>query len=303
MAGDKGEFGQAYMLGVKNDELVFTLKSAEYSVHRMEIGNDAPQMAVPKGDEKLLVLHFSAQNPQKSDMDYFNSAAFLITAVDAKDVNHVATFHGRDGSNEGFGLQLKPAQKIDVYTAIVVPASGPVPKLIVQRGEGTPVLRYDLRGKVKPLTAPFADPSDSSGVTALSEVPAKAAVLYPYQQFDMQFDNSAFYTGSMGEVSLDEGKRFLTATITLKNARINPVEYGGGTIRSWVILASGEKVEGNEGLFRPNRGEGMQGELKRGEKVQARLLFSVPEGDAPKTLYIQEGAESRVYVYDISGTK
>ena len=48
----------------------------------------------------------------------------------------------------------------------MVPAAGVVPKLIVEREQGAPVIRYDLRGKVKALPQPFADPSDTTGATA-----------------------------------------------------------------------------------------------------------------------------------------
>jgi hypothetical protein len=302
MAGDNGQLGQNYMVGAKGEELVFTLTSAEYTVARTMVGGDPSEMAVPKGDEKVLLLRFSVQNPQKVDLDY-NGGSFVITAVDAKDVNHVVSFVGRQGTSEQVNLQLKPAQKLDIFTAVTVPAAGQVPKLIIQRGDGNPVLRYDLRGKVKQLVAPFVDPADATGATARPEVTAKLATFYPLMLFDVRMDATAFTPGPLEGQEAEEGKRFLTATVTLKNLHVVAIEYAGGTFQANLTLASGEKVESNGMLLRPNRDEATNGTLKPGETVTVRLYFLIPTSDAPKTLRLQETDQSRTYAFDISGTK
>jgi hypothetical protein len=302
MAGDNGQIGQNYMIGGKGDELVFTLTGAEYIVSRVQVGVDNPDQAIPKGDEKVLLLRYSVQNPQKSDID-FNRESFVITAVDAKDINHVASFVGRQGTNEPVGLQLKPAQKLDVFTAITVPATGPVPKLIIQRGSGTPVLRYDLKGKVKPLAAPFADPKDASGATARPEVTGAIGTFYPIQSFDARLDGTGYTTGPIEGQEVEEGKRFFTATITLKNPTISPLEYAAGALKAELILASGEKVEVSATLLRANRDEPASGTLKTGETVTVRLFAQIPTSDNPKTLRLQETEESRIYVFDVAGSK
>lgn len=50
-------------------------------------------------------------------------------------------------------LPLKPGQKLDVIALVTVPAKEPIHKLIVQREDGTPVIRYDLTGKIAALPA------------------------------------------------------------------------------------------------------------------------------------------------------
>ena len=175
LAGGEGVIGKTYTLG-KTQPLNFTLKSAEYTVSRINMG---PNIYAPKADEKLLVLRFTVQNPKQNEVS-LSYSSFKLTVVDNKDVNHeFDSYIAREGTSDVLGINLKPAQKIEVYAVWPVPASGVTPKLIVARDQDSPVLRYDLRGKIKPLPAPFADPADSSGATALGEVPASTGTYYP----------------------------------------------------------------------------------------------------------------------------
>jgi hypothetical protein len=291
------------MIGSKDDELVVSLTGAEFTVARVAVGPDGTEMAVPKADEKVLVLRFSVQNPRKIDTDFY-AGSLTITAVDAKDVNHVTSFIGRQGTSTPVQVALKPAQKLDVFTAVTVPADGTIPKLIFQRGgEGNPVVRYDLRGKIKPLAAPFADPADSSGLTARREVPAAPAVFYPLMNFDARVDSFAFLEGTLDNQEPEEGKHFLTATMTIKNMLTNPLEYSGGIFRPVLVLASGEKIESNGTLLRPNRDATAQGTLKPGETATLRIYFAVPKSEKPKTLLLQETDDSRTYAFDASSAK
>jgi hypothetical protein len=300
MAGDNGQIGQNYMIGPKGEEFVFTLTGAEYTVVRSMVGGNAVVDALPKAEEKLLLLRFSIQNPQKSDQ-FLNALGFVITAVDSKDVNHVAPFLGKQGTTDSINIELKPAQKIEGYTAIAVPAEGPVPKLIIQRGEGTTVLRYDLRGKVKPLPAPFA--ADASGVTARTEIKGNAGTFYPMQRFDTRLDNTAFLTGALGDQSPDEGQRFFLATVTLKNMHVENSDYHGNALKAELTLASGDKVEA-AGIAHATRNAGIGGgTLKPNETITYRMFFMIPNDDAPKSLRLQEGEESRAYIFDVSGAK
>jgi hypothetical protein len=302
MAGDNGSLNVPYMLGPKNEELVVTLRGAEYSARSLNIlntGSSSDDM-VTKADTKLLVLRYSVQNPQNRDMD-FSWESLNFTAVDAKDTNHTAGWVARDGTNESLSLQLKPAQKLDVYTAISVPATGPVPKLIVQRGGVTPVLRYDLRGKVKPIPPPLADPSDASGATALREVKATPGTFYPTGVFDLRVDGGVTYlTKQPNGEDAEEGKRYAVVAVTIKNLMNGPSEYAGGAFEASVTTADGEKVEGGQ-FLKLSGGDEASGTLRPGEEAKARLVFAVPTAAAAKTLRIQEGGEGRAFLFDLSG--
>ena len=301
MAGGEGELGKTYTLG-KGFPLNFTLKSAEYLVSRATVGNN---VYAPSAEEKLLVLHYTVQNPTKQEQGVsWNS--FKFTAVDAKDTNQVFNnYIAREGTSENYAARLKPAQKIDLVAAWEVPAAGVIPKLIVERESGAPVLRYDLRGKVKPLPAPFADAADTSGATALREVPAVVGTYYPLKFFDMKLESVTFTTDPMDKKAPAEGKRYLVATLSIKNATgptANEVSYSYGTFKFTLKDADGEKEEFNEYLMKATRDERAEGKLKPGEEYKFRIYFQVPSDMAGQTLYAREG-DSRSYAFDISSFK
>lgn len=302
LAGGEGQFGKTYSLGKGTYAMNFTLRSAEYSVARATVG---PTVYAPKAGEKLLVLRYTVQNPQKQDMNLVWSS-FKFTAVDAKDVNHVFdSYIAREGTSESLDVRLKPAQKIDVYVASAVPAEGVIPKLIVERGDGSPVVRYDLRGKAKGLPAPFADPADKSGATALQEVPAQPGQAYPLKNFDVKLESVAYSTEPMDKTPPAEGKRYLVATFAIKNATAKTAgeaSYGYSNFTFELRDADGERQQFDGYLIKASRDERADGRLKPGEETRFRVYFELPADLAGKTLYAKE-SDSRTLAYDVSAAK
>jgi Domain of unknown function (DUF4352) len=302
LAGGEGAIGKTYSLGKTDNALNFTLTSAEYSLMPVTMGTT---VYAPKANEKLLVLHYTVQNPQKRDVG-ISYSAFKITAVDAKDVNHVFdNYIARDGTNEKYDASLKPAQKVELYAAFAVPAAGPIPKLIVERNDGSPVVRFDLRGKAKALVAPFADPADTSGASALMEVPAQTGTFYPGLNLGIKLENVAFSTDKMDAKAPGEGKRYLIATFTIKNllgTSANPVNFRYSNFKIELRDAEGERQTFDGYLIKASRDEHAEGSLKPGEEYRFRVYFTLPSDLGAKTLTIAEG-ESRVYAFDVSSAK
>ncbi|MGE5532596.1 MAG: hypothetical protein ACM3VW_10830, partial [Bacteroidota bacterium] len=151
LPGDNGTLGQVYTMR-KDQPLYFSLKSAEYTLDQVRMGG---RTATPTADEKLLVLHFTVQNPLKTEQ-FVRWDSLRLTAVDATNVNHEGGYDWANPENgEAVSLSLKPAQTVLCYTVINVPAKGQIPKLMVlpeDENDG-PVLRYDLRDIVKALPA------------------------------------------------------------------------------------------------------------------------------------------------------
>ncbi|WP_157463664.1 hypothetical protein [Deinococcus pimensis] len=296
-AGGAGELGRTYTLG-KLDPLNFTLRSAAYGVARVSVGDG---VIVPNADEKLLVLRYTVQNPQKSETNFY-WGSLKFTAVDARDVSHAyERVAARDGTTESLQLTLKPAQKIDVVAVVKVPASGVVPKLIVEREDGSPVLRYDLRGKVSALPAPLADPADPSGATARTTVPANAGTYVPMGLFDARLDGVTF-AKSAGDLTPADGRRFLVATFTLRNTTNAAQDYYWGSFGAQLGDADGEDAPWRKQLLKATRDEDARGSLKPGEEYRVRFLFELPENVAGKTLTLREG-DSRAYEFDVSAAK
>jgi hypothetical protein len=296
MAGDQAVPGTTYTLSKGESALNFTLDSTEFRVERVLIGGET---IAPKADEKLLLLKYTVQNPNKTPLSY-DWGTLKFTAVDLQNTNREAAPHvGNAATKDKLFIELKPAQKIAAYAAIAVPAKGVVPKLIVQHHDGGPVLRYDLRTVVKGLEAPYAGTDKS---TALPEVKGESGQFYPLLDFDVKLVSTAYVATPLGEHELEEGQRFFVATITLKNQSAIPALYDWGTLLPSLITADDEKNEFSGIMLKTARNEGAHGELKPGQEYTGRLLFRIPKDIAAKTLHLSQ-PESRVYSFDVSGTK
>lgn len=284
LAGPDAAPSQAYTIG-KSSPLNFRLQKAEYRVGRVIIGQS---VVTPNADQKLLVLHFQVANPQKRDV-YFNAQALTFTAVDAQNINHTAAHSvGRVGSGEAAGLQLKPSRKLEFFTVIVVPAAGPVPKLIIEREQGAGVLRYDLRKVTAPLTAPYADPKDKSGASALSAVPAVLGRSYPLENFDLRLETLAFSNETLDGRTPRTGSHFLIATVVLKNQAPRESYLGLQTFMPELQDADGERLR-YATVLKAGRDEGPSQQIVPGAEYRVRYVFEVPVGAPLRTLIFQEG--------------
>jgi len=296
LAGDNGVPGKIYTLR-KSDPLYFCLLGAEYTTSQLIIGES---LYVPAAEEKLLVLHFTVQNPQKAEM-LARSDSLRFTAVDAMNVNHESIENWGDAqSHKPVDLMLKPAQKIEAYTAIIVPAKGIVPKLMVQsnRDDDGPVLRYDLHGKVTALAAPIADPADQTGATALTEVPAKMNTAYPYQKFDITVEKFTYTTDKLDADAPEEGGRFLVVTLLIKNKAPTPSLLRNDQITPTLTSTDGEDLKYTSSLLFATTARSIDQDLKVGQEMRARIYFTVPKGTAGKTFTLKEG-NSRAYLFEV----
>ncbi len=296
MAGVEGKLGQTYTIG-EDSPLNFTLNSAEYTLQRVNFGSDA---VVPAKDEKLLVLRFTVHNPQKEERMY-DWATLNFTAVDAMNTNREYEQHvGGKETGEGLSISLKPAQKVEAYSVIKVPAKGVIPKLIVKPNTGG-VIRYDLRGVVKPLSAPFADAADKSGVTALGDIPAQANTYYPLQRFDISLLSTA-YADALGEIVPEEGQKFFVATFAFRNATNAEHSFDWSTFKPELKDAEGEAAEWPQAMLKATRNDHTDGTLKPGEEYKARYYFPLPKDASAKTFTLSEG-ESHSYNFDVTNTR
>jgi hypothetical protein len=300
LPGDFGQIGTTYTIGNRGEELNFTLLSAEYSVGRKIMSPIlGERYYVPPANQKLLVLRYTVQNPTPQDSRMFDQS-FRFTAVSSKDTNHsdlMRVTRVTDEENVDFGL--KPAQKVEVTTAVIVPAGGEIPKLIVQRGDGA-VIRYDLRGKVKPLPAPFADPADKTGATPIATVNATLDTYYPFEAYDMKVTGVA-YSNDNPEPDAppaENGERFLVVTITFRGTK-EARRLFDQSIQGRIKTEDGEEMERTGAFVRANRKATFDGTLDNGQEVPIRLVFRVPKEMKPKTLILNE-PEHRRLSFDIS---
>lgn len=296
LPGDFGKLGQAYTVG-KESPINVTLKSAEYTV---EPFNTQSSTLIPKADEKLLVLHYTVHNPLPKEQTC-DSRTFRFTAVDASDVNHEGSaIVAREGERTEVQVSLKPAQKLDVVTAIVVPAQGVVPKLILQRETDAPVIRYDLRDKVKPLADPLADTADATGATARAVVPTTAGVFVPIGIFNVRLDGVADTTDTLYRQTPNAGGHFLVATLTMKNPTTKPQPLYGHHFESSLIDTDGEKTAYNHMMLMSKRDDLVGSMVEPGAEAKVRIFFPMPKDATGKTLNFTHGSKGRAVAWDLT---
>lgn len=296
LKGGFGEIGHTYTLG-KEYPWNITLKSAEYSVDALRFGDS---IYYPKADQKLLVLHFTVHNPQKSEA-LMRYDTFGITAVDAKDTNWEYIMElGAEKTHEKYGVEMKPAQKADVYAAILVPAAGEIPKIIVKSNDNL-VIRYDLKGKVKGIPAPFADSKDKTGATALAIVPAQVGTYYPTGDFLLRLDSMAFSDQPIGDQAEEEGGSFnnLMVTMTAKNISRDEQVLRYDTFVTKMIDGDGVDVERIYTMFRAASDKDLDTMIKPDQEISFRFAFPIEEGITPKTLAISQYEDTRAYQFDV----
>jgi hypothetical protein len=297
IAGWEGALNEAFTIGT-NPAVNFSLRRAEYSAGRVNIGGNAH---IPKGDEKLLVLHFTIQNPQPKPLN-FGGNYLIIRAVDSGGVTR--DFVGdlaREVTGERLSLTLSPGQKVDGYTAVRVAAWGEVPKLIVQSwyDRKAPIVRYDLRGKVQKLAAPFADAKDAAN--ALKLVPAKAGAFFPVtDNFDARLDAIAYSAEPIMGQAPKKGSRYCVATFTIQNKGLKPNRLSYSYFRADLKDADGEKTDYNSAMLKGSRDEAAGSELAPGEEARVRFYWALPEKVEAKEVLLQYGydRESRTFAFD-----
>ena len=291
LPGEWGTIGTPYQLG-DNRPVVFTLLEASYTVERVPFGTN---VTVPDAGEKLLLLRYTLQNPGDKDMRV-TGQTLKFTAVDAFDVNreHLSRA-GMQQTKEHLRVDLKPAQKIEAYAVIKVPAKGSVPKLIVEPHEGD-VLRFNLTDKIPPLTAPIADPADATGATARETVPGQPGAYYPAGNFDVQYTSAAYTTEQV--INIKPRGRLLVINFKVKNG--TPVERPAmhNAIMVDVKAESGRLLKSYSNIYLADLDERAMHKLLPGDEIALRAVIDIPEGDKAVSVRIGE-SDSRIYEYDV----
>ena len=185
-----------------------------------------------------------------------------------------------------------------------------IPKLIVQssgNNDQAPVVRYDLSKKVKALPAPYNDPSDQSGATALTSINAKPGEFVPMRFSSLRLDSLAF-VDMFDKRAAGDGKRWLVASMTIKN----DIASGGDNLNvdscafGLLFTASDGESDGMQrcglSIYKGAREERLKADLPAGNEVGLRLAFIVPSDVGGQSLAITE-ERARTVVFDLSSFK
>ncbi|HEY3330469.1 MAG TPA: hypothetical protein VGK19_10640 [Capsulimonadaceae bacterium] len=297
LSGENAQFGITYTLG-KTDPMNITIRSASYSVDPILIGD---VLHTVSSDEKFLVLHMTYHNPQPNDK-YVRWDNYGYTVVDPHDENHDGLIDlGAEGETTAVSMSMKPAQKKDVFAAIIVPAASEMPKLII-KGSDERVLRYDLRGKVKPLPATYADPADKSGATALAKIKGLPDTPYAIGRFQFKFVKASLFTGAkLGEYDRD-GEKFVLVQFVLKNMSPSKEYFRWDTLANTLMDVDGGEICSSTDVFTATRTTSYSADMSPAQETTFRYLYKMASDVVPKTLKISQ-EHTRAVEFDIPELK
>lgn len=286
LPGDNGKIGQTLTLGFDLPlKLNFTLRSAEYSLGRLTVEN---RLFAPAKDQKLLILKFTAHNPNKVDL-LMRGDTLRFIGVDSEDTNHLGSgcIAKTEESKEAYGSALKPAQKVELVTGILVPAGKPIPKLIVQFQTSKRVVRYALNGVVKALQPPFAAASDTGGATAAEPITGQLGTAYPLGPLDVTVVQVGDIT--LARAASDKTQKCLAVTITVRVAQNYGIPLRYDTFR--ITLANADGIKQSRVMYLVGNTSEMDAgrSLEPGETATARFVLKVPTAFSATSLTLAMG--------------
>lgn len=288
LPGDNGQVNVPYSMGNKGDELNFTLETAEFA----DRAHFADGATFPTADQKLLLLTFTVQNPLKRDM-FLSWNSFKFTVVSPEDQNQ--EFGGylyHPTQKTRFESTLKPAQKVKAVIAVPIHALGPVNKLMVRRGE-SPVLRYDLRGKVKPLTGPFAA---NEGIDIAKEGNVALNTPFALGQLDWTIESVEAVEGPIGNYKAGANEKVYIVVASVKNSGLMKFGVTWNTLRPAIKDADGEGFEWKQDFVGMNSNKTISTELEPNDTLRAKFVFTGPASAKPAKLSFLDSKTNRTIV-------
>ena len=280
LKGEYGKIGDTYTLG-KTHPWNICLKSAEYTIDPVCFGD---RTVWPTEDEKLLLLHFTVHNPQKS-LALMRHDMINITAIDSNDKNwNKENCLASEEKHQEVAQDFKPAQKMDVYAVVRVPNAGEIPKLMLTNFfDKDSVIRYDLRGKVKGLPTAYADPSDSSGATVPSVIQAKMGEYYPSGVFALKLEGISYTTDPIDDNKPGKGQ-YMIATMSVKALAYSKPLLRHDMFEFKVLDSDGSDIKYSFILLKASSDSRIAQELDFGQEVRCRFIFKADKGVTAKTL-------------------
>lgn len=285
LPGEQCELGKTYTIG-KDDPLNFTLNKVEYRVSRFMVDKT---FQVCAAQDKFLIFHFTLQNPSPRTIEVNNP--FTFSAVTPTDQNVDSIFVYLEQTKLSLGQELKPGQKIDCFSFVHVPAEGQVPKLMVANRSGveSPVARYDLRGKVEKLVAPYVDTKDPSGATALGVIPAKMGDVCDLGRIDLTVTKLETTTQQLPVFSsdqLEEDAGYVLVSVTIKNFNPDRQALSLPCFKGELIDADGGTIEAGNRFLRSSTLAEFPGDVAYEGQVNGRFYFYAQKGVTYKTLRV-----------------
>ena len=304
-SGYTGQMGNIYTLG-SAVPLYFSLKSAEYTITRQHFSNID---IVPGARVKLLVIHFSLQNPLR-DPVRITRDTLRFTVEDTINMRYTAVDEiGVAETGQSLEMTLQPAQQVKLYAVFLLPATSNATTLTVlpQDAEGR-LIQYPLQGKIQALPVAVADPADTTGTSTRDDVPMLPGAFFPSGVLDIRIDGIQLISNT-GNNHPQTMARSLTINMSVKNMSASSFKIYPGALTAVLQMTNGPIACDNMQLVDGvNRANDLL--LQPRQVTRIRLSFPIPDNVGLTKVFIHENTplsqgkqENRQFTIDVSQVK
>lgn len=284
LPGDNGKLGTTYQLGDKGYELHISVDSVAVAPYFAA----AEDLIVAKKGERLLLINYTVQNPQKGRDMRLDYGSFRFTAISPNDGNFTGNeYIYQTETLTRYSGDLKPAQKVKVTAILKIYPEGPVKKIMVQKGPGA-VLRYDLDGKLTKTTNSFAP----NGLDFVDEIKIPMSQKFDVGGTEVEVQEVAVHPGNVGRYS-PNGRAFYTVQLKLTNLQKKAQKYDWNTFTPSMTDENGESLIYFKDFVSVTTQSSISADVEPGESVRGWLVFVGPKGLVPNKLKLLHNSTSR----------
>lgn len=285
------EFGVPYKY---QDKFAVAILKAEYSIAPFVWGtrtNDPAHYYCRPGEKFLKVtMHVRNISSEPKEFGYQSIVAHAVSDTTSEEMNKYKRM-----DNGGYAkLVMQPGKELLVQGILVVPASGPVQKIVLGDGD----TEFPLNQGKNQIGRLPADVSQD-GVTVPEECPAVKGKAYPGFKLETTLVSVGFSNEQFHGSPAEQGKTFYVVTLKVKNKNVEDTEIHYESHYLYLYDENDDKYEAKT-PYKATAAEVVTAPLgpdgsDSSERV-IRYYFEVPKGVRFKRLTINE-YDSRVYVY------
>lgn len=311
LKGGDGQLGKTYTLNLGTPQaLNFTLNKVDYLAGRFLIDPGTPDERdyLQDSGKKLVVLHFTVQNPQKVKYRLrYDSVNIMGVDSNNKEVTRARSSGLYDEiSRKTINMDLQPAQKVNAVVLLALDSRASLPKLMVEANKATKaVWRYNLAGKVTPVGDPFRDPSVADGSASLDQgIPLKLNYYVPTKEVDFKVTGLQYSPNDTLDLKVPAGGKILLINLSFRNPHFRPFRLGNAFPPVRVKVFDQDDIAGGQSgkLHFASRDQQLEGELNSGKELGVRLAVALPGSLMPKRLEFTDGLK-RTYNIDLTEVK
>jgi hypothetical protein len=298
------KFGQPYSLDGDGWSLNLTLDRVELNSGRYLMGGNSE---LPDADEKLVIVHYTLQNPNPSDVPV-DGQTVSFAAFDSDKNGHSDLPEAQyEGTDNLVADVLKGKDSANFVKVIHVPAYGAVVALTVTpTPAGVDTLRFDLAGHVSKLPAPYAYPKDATGMTAAEPIPARIGVAYPLGDCDITLVKAEYTHEALlsynGVFPPEDGDHYALFTFDITCQHSTGMNFNTQNLNPTLTTTDGDSIDpaGAPLLKADDDGAPFDTNLSYGVTARFRIYFPVAKSDSLASLTIQATETSHRFSYDLS---